>query len=196
MTPRTRQRPPVAAAGVADDCTGRRCVDTQASKPGLTLWDAGPGVRTADPATSQAAAGEDRRRLVERVAVELARAPGTDDELCERLELGPEHRGSIAKRRREAGAVDTGRRRPSRMGRPAIVWRYAPDAAWALPTEVVRILVEDAALLVAVARRQQLAGPERIAAGRVAHLVRSATVRPRPRRDRADAAWAASRADR
>jgi hypothetical protein len=58
-----------------------------------------------------------------RVETELRRHPGTDWELTERLGLPDRRKPSVAKRRQELHAIDTGRRRPSPDQSPCIVWR-------------------------------------------------------------------------
>lgn len=88
----------------------------------------GPNVRLGDPDTSRVAAGIERvtlRSRVDRVLRELHPAGITDWELTDLLDLPERRKPSVAKRRQELGAVDTGLRRPSPDGTPCIVWRSA-----------------------------------------------------------------------
>lgn len=83
-----------------------------------------PNVRRDDPVTSYEASGLNRNTLRARVLDTLERHPNglTDHELT--LAIGePERRKpSVAKRRQEVGAVDTGERRLSADGCRCIVW--------------------------------------------------------------------------
>lgn len=87
----------------------------------------GLAVRTTDPDTSAVAAGQMALwPLMDRVLDTLRAAPQglTDDEIAARLPDA--HPGSVSKRRcdlTDRGLVrQTDRRRPTRYGRPAIVW--------------------------------------------------------------------------
>lgn len=52
----------------------------------------------------------------------LTQGPATDWEILVRLGLPERKRGSVAKRRQDTGAIDTGQRRPSPDGHPCVVW--------------------------------------------------------------------------
>lgn len=82
-------------------------------------------VRPSDPSTSHAAARARRVTLRSRVEEQLRLRPGglTDWELCSSLGLPERRKPSVAKRRQEVGAVDSGRRRRSPDGHDCIVWR-------------------------------------------------------------------------
>lgn len=81
-------------------------------------------VRASDPDTSKAAAARPRSGLCALVYTALAEHPAglTDYELLRKLGLPDHKRGSVAKRRQDCGARDTGRRRPSPDGHPMVVW--------------------------------------------------------------------------
>lgn len=81
-------------------------------------------VRRTDPETSRHAAAIDRSSLRGQVYVMLADHPDglTDHELTQLLGLPPHRKPSVGKRRQEAGAFDTGLRRPSPDGHPCVVW--------------------------------------------------------------------------
>lgn len=83
-----------------------------------------PNVRRSDPDTSHAAAALKRVTLRSLVKTELRRHPDglTDWELTARLGLDARRKPSVGKRRQEAGATDTGRRRPSPDGNACVVW--------------------------------------------------------------------------
>jgi hypothetical protein len=83
-----------------------------------------PNVRRTDPDTSRAAALPRRVTLRHRVEAVLRRNPAglTDWEILARLDLPDRRKPSVAKRRQECGAVDTGRRRRSPDGHDCIVW--------------------------------------------------------------------------
>lgn len=89
-----------------------------------TLLPFPPNVRRDDPTTSYEASALKRTSLRARVLDTLERHPNglTDHELT--LAIGePERRKpSVAKRRQEVGAVDTGQRRTSVDGCACIVW--------------------------------------------------------------------------
>ena len=93
----------------------------------LTLFPTGPTSRRADPETSPAAvpsAAHLSMLQTEVLALHRRAAGLTDDELVQAMP----HRcaGTLVKRRSElahAGLiVATARRRPTRTGRPAIIW--------------------------------------------------------------------------
>ena len=87
-------------------------------------------VRRSDPDTSRAAAVVPGRvTLRSRVAGVLRGHPAglTDWEITARLGLPDRRKPSVAKRRQELAAVDTGRRRPSPDGLPCVVWRTGTD---------------------------------------------------------------------
>lgn len=81
--------------------------------------------RFTDPETSQLAAKLPRKGLALAVYECLADHPQglTDAELLTKLGLPERKRGSVAKRRHDCGARDTGLRRPSPDGNPMVVWR-------------------------------------------------------------------------
>lgn len=81
-------------------------------------------VRPTDPDTSHAAAALPRRGIALAVYTALAEHPHglTDYELLKHLGLPEYKRGSVAKRRADCGAKDTGVRRPSPDGNPMVVW--------------------------------------------------------------------------
>jgi hypothetical protein len=83
-----------------------------------------PAVRPGDPGTSHRAAGHNRVTLRQRVEDVLRLHPGgvTDWEATQLLGLAERRKPSVAKRRQELGAVDTGRRRPSPDGLMCVVW--------------------------------------------------------------------------
>lgn len=87
---------------------------------------AAPNVRPSDPITSHIAAANNpgRERIAEKVRAILAAHPSglTDWELFALTGYDPSLRASVIKRRGDAGAVDTGRKRPSPSGRPCVVW--------------------------------------------------------------------------
>lgn len=89
-----------------------------------TLLPFPPNVRKGDPATSYEASALKRTTLRARVLDTLERHPNglTDHELT--LAIGePERRKpSVAKRRQEVGAFDTGQRRTSPDGCACAVW--------------------------------------------------------------------------
>lgn len=103
-----------------------------------TLFDVDPGepfvtvrlpntvgqVRPSDPDTSHYAAALPRQSLAAAVRACLADHPHglTDAELLTLLGLPERKRGSVAKRRHDCGARDTGRRRLSPDGNPMVVW--------------------------------------------------------------------------
>lgn len=85
----------------------------------------GPGARKSDPDTSHAAAAKIRsRKVYEDVLAVLREGPATDFEIA--ACLGGQQT-SLGKRRgelRDAGLVqDSGERRASPSGSPAIVWK-------------------------------------------------------------------------
>lgn len=92
------------------------------------IWDQPslfpPAVRRSDPDTSRAASLPRRVTLRSRVDGVLRRHPDglTDWELTELLGLPERSKPSVAKRRQELNAVDTGRRRMSPDGHDCIVW--------------------------------------------------------------------------
>ena len=81
--------------------------------------------RLDDPDTSHAAAALPRTTLRHRVEDALRAHPAglTDWELTQVLELPDRRKPSVAKRRQEVAAVDTGLRRRSPDGNDCIVWR-------------------------------------------------------------------------
>lgn len=91
----------------------------------LLTWK-GPGARRSDPDTSQLAAAKLRSRKVYEDVLRILRDHGaaTDFEIAARL---GGQQTSIGKRRgelRDAGLVeDSGQRRPSPSGSPAICWK-------------------------------------------------------------------------
>lgn len=87
----------------------------------LTIGD----VRPTDPDTSHHAAKLPRKGLALAVYECLRTHPEGLTDLELRLHLGlPERKqGSVAKRRFDCRAVDTGLRRPSADGNPMVVWR-------------------------------------------------------------------------
>lgn len=84
-----------------------------------------PNVRPTDPDTSHSAAALNRCTLRSRAETVLRAHPDglNDHELTVLLGLELRRKPSVAKRRQELGAVDTGLRRPSPDGQPCIVWR-------------------------------------------------------------------------
>jgi hypothetical protein len=95
-----------------------------------------PAVRPGDPVTSHRAAGRNRVTLRQRVLVELSRHPNglTDWELVARLNLPDRRKPSVAKRRQEIGAIDTGRRRLSPDRHECVVWTLQPEI-WSVESE-------------------------------------------------------------
>jgi hypothetical protein len=96
----------------------------------LTLFPTGPTARPTDPETSQTAVPSPAHlSFVQQEVMAFHRAAEgmTDDELCLRMSWRCE--GTVKKRRTElsrVGAlVDSGVRRPTRTGTPAIVWEVA-----------------------------------------------------------------------
>jgi hypothetical protein len=91
-----------------------------------TLFDANPigQVRATDPETSHHAARLPRKGLALAVYEALLAHPEGLTDLELRLHLGlPERKqGSVAKRRHDCHARDTGLRRPSADGNPMVVW--------------------------------------------------------------------------
>jgi hypothetical protein len=80
--------------------------------------------RASDPDTSHQAAALDRVTLRARVHSVLERCPEglTDHEITAMLGMDSDDKPTVGKRRQELGAVDTGRRRPSRKGKACVVW--------------------------------------------------------------------------
>lgn len=82
--------------------------------------------RRTGPSTSRAAAARvvAKSELMDAVAATLRLHPDglTDGELFEVMGLPSHLRGSMIRRRKDAGAVDTGLRRPTPTGRASIVW--------------------------------------------------------------------------
>lgn len=80
--------------------------------------------RTTDPDTSQKAAALPRVTLREQVRCALTVHPEglTDHEITAYLGLPDRRKPSVAKRRQEAGAIDTGLRRRSLDGCLCVVW--------------------------------------------------------------------------
>lgn len=126
MPPDTRQRAPHGPA--ANIIAGPLSADKdQSNRP--SLFDP-PDVRLGDPDTCRAAADmarEWRSKLKRHVySILLERGPhgATDDEVHQLLP--DELLGAIAKRRGslvgEGLVVDSGRRRPTRRGCPAVAW--------------------------------------------------------------------------
>jgi hypothetical protein len=83
-----------------------------------------PNVRRTDPDTSRAAALPKRLTLRQRVESTLRHHPAglTDWEITQALGLPERAKPSVAKRRQEARAGDTGKRRRSPDGHDCIVW--------------------------------------------------------------------------
>lgn len=83
--------------------------------------------RATDPDTSKAAAVLPRPTLTAAVRACLEDHPAglTDYELLTLLHLPERRRGSVVKRRQDAGCVDTGLRRANDEGRLMVVWRLA-----------------------------------------------------------------------
>lgn len=93
----------------------------------LSLLDLAPigRSRRTDPITSVLAAQRPRAGIMALVVQALKANPRglTDSELLAECSL-PEHkRGSVVRRRADAGAVATGLTRPSPSGHPMIVWK-------------------------------------------------------------------------
>lgn len=81
-------------------------------------------VRSSDPDTSHLAAVRPRSDswLQAEIRELLLFTRMTDWELTTNLGLPAYRKPTVGKRRQEIGAVDTGERRPSPMGRPCVVW--------------------------------------------------------------------------
>lgn len=96
-----------------------------------SLFDLPPAGRSrrTDPITSVLAAQRPRRGLQLLVLETLRAHPEglTDVELLAACGLPEHRRGSVVRRRADAGAVATGLTRPSPSGHPMVVWRL-PDA--------------------------------------------------------------------
>lgn len=84
-----------------------------------------PNVRPSDPSTSHAAALPRRDTLRHRVELALRRHPSglTDWEITDQLGLPDRRKPSVAKRRQELQAVDTGLTRKSPDAHDCTVWR-------------------------------------------------------------------------
>ena len=81
-------------------------------------------VRASDPVTSHVAAKVERSTLRARVRQMLEQHPTglTDWELTTLLGEPDRRKPSVAKRRQESGAVESGRTRKSPDGLPCVVW--------------------------------------------------------------------------